>query len=94
MAGSRPPAGAGGQPSRTGRRWAVAGMVFAALYVIGVISGDGSGSAGEECEDAYRNDYVFYGEPDAMSMEAYCENFNDTSWLDDFEDLDGDGTYE
>ena len=52
------------------------------VLILVAIAGNGE-DPNDECETAYRNDYVFYGEPEAMSLEDYCENFNDTSWLDE-----------
>lgn len=69
------------------KQWII--TVVIVLFVIGVFLPD-SGSA---CETAYREDYVFYGDSDAMSLEDYCENFNDTSWLDEDEYNIGE-TYE
>ena len=57
--------------------WWIGGII--ALFIVGSVLPETE----EECERAYREDYVFYGDPSAMSMEDYCENFNDTSWLDE-----------
>ncbi len=62
---------------------------FVLLAALGGLFGGGSDS--ESCADAYRNDYLYYGEPESMSLEDYCENYNDTSYIDE---MGLDETYE
>jgi len=36
----------------------------------------------EECHDLYLHEYVFYGEPGALSEQDYCTTINDRTYLD------------
>jgi len=49
----------------------VVGIALAVL-VGSIVDGCGTDTA-EACHDAYVHDYVYYGEPGAMSEERYCE---------------------
>lgn len=59
----------------------LAGILLALVTLTGCSGGDIY--SGDECHDAYVNDYVDYETEYDMGEEAYCENLNDTSYLDE-----------
>jgi hypothetical protein len=51
----------------SGGKWVIALVVFAFLFILGTIA-----PMEEECETAYREDYV----DNYLTEAEYCENFN------------------